>query len=163
MHWHEGQCLWRLIPNYAVVFTDADYADEIAILPKVNWFKLFLFNSNNSIQRNLLISIQSNGSSYCYVITILQFLNTIKGFQITQFLPNGDRVDTAVWMHCMDAKETDGEKAWRQLHKNAVSNIEQVLDPQSSSYTATYHPSRKLSKLDEPDMPDTTGEVRTSS
>ena len=22
----------------------------------------------------------------------------------------------------------DGEKAWRQLHKNAASNIEQVLD-----------------------------------
>ena len=28
----------------------------------------------------------------------------------------------------MDADETDGEKAWRQLHKNAVSNIEQVLE-----------------------------------
>ena len=26
--------------------------------------------------------------------------------------------------------------------------------PQSSSYTATYHPSRKLSKLDDPDMQD---------
>ena len=34
---------------------------------------------------------------------------------------------------------------------------------QSSSCTATYHPSRKLSKLDEPDMHDTTGEVGTSS
>ena len=29
-------------------------------------------------------------------------------------------------MHNMDANWTDGEKAWRQLHKNAVSNIEQV-------------------------------------
>ena len=60
----------------------------------------------------------------------------------------------------------DGEKTWRQLHKNAASNIEQVLEataPQSSSYTATYHPSRKLSKLDEPDMQDTAGEVGTSS
>ena len=28
----------------------------------------------------------------------------------------------------MDANETDGEKAWRQLHKNAASNIEQVLE-----------------------------------
>ena len=28
----------------------------------------------------------------------------------------------------MDANKTDGEKAWRQLHKNAASNIEQVLD-----------------------------------
>ena len=31
-------------------------------------------------------------------------------------------------MHCMDANLTYGEKAWRQLHKNAASNIEQVLE-----------------------------------
>ena len=31
-------------------------------------------------------------------------------------------------MHYMDANKTDGEKAWRQLHKNAASNIEQVLE-----------------------------------
>ena len=35
--------------------------------------------------------------------------------------------------------------------------------PQNSSCTATYHPSRKLSKLNEPDMQDTAGEVRTNS
>ena len=60
----------------------------------------------------------------------------------------------------------DGEKAWRQLHKNTASNIEQVLEtapPQSSSCTATYHPSWKLLKLDEPDTQDTAGEVGTSS
>ena len=34
---------------------------------------------------------------------------------------------------------------------------------QSSSYTATYLPSWKLSKLDEPDMQDTAGEAGTSS
>ena len=34
---------------------------------------------------------------------------------------------------------------------------------QSSSCTATYHPSQKLSKLDEPDMWDSIGELRTSS
>ena len=28
----------------------------------------------------------------------------------------------------MDANKTYGEKAWRQLHKNAASNIEQVLE-----------------------------------
>ena len=32
---------------------------------------------------------------------------------------------------------------------------------QSSSCMATYHPSRKLSKLDEPDMRNTAGEVGT--
>ena len=31
------------------------------------------------------------------------------------------------------------------------------------AFTATYLPSRKLSKLDEPDMQDTAGEVGTSS
>ena len=35
--------------------------------------------------------------------------------------------------------------------------------PQSSSCTATYHPLRKLSKLDEPNKQDTAGEVGTNS
>ena len=35
--------------------------------------------------------------------------------------------------------------------------------PQSGSCTATYHPSLKLSKLNEPDMQDTAWEVGTSS
>ena len=30
-------------------------------------------------------------------------------------------------MHYMDANKIYGEKAWEQLHKNAASNIEQVL------------------------------------
>ena len=36
-------------------------------------------------------------------------------------------VDTAVWIHHMDANKTAGEEARRQLHENVVSNIEQVL------------------------------------
>ena len=35
--------------------------------------------------------------------------------------------------------------------------------PQGTNYTATYLPSQKLSKLDEPDMQDTAGEAVTSS
>ena len=31
-------------------------------------------------------------------------------------------------MHHVDANKTYGEKTWRQLHKNAASNIEQVLE-----------------------------------
>ena len=31
-------------------------------------------------------------------------------------------------MHHVDANKTYGEEAWRQLHKNAASNIEQVLE-----------------------------------
>ena len=37
------------------------------------------------------------------------------------------RIDTAIWVHYMDANKTAGEKARRQLHKNAASNLEQVL------------------------------------
>ena len=33
----------------------------------------------------------------------------------------------AVWLHYLDANKTAGEKARRQLHKNAASNIEQIL------------------------------------
>ena len=63
----------------------------------------------------------------------------------------------------MDTNQTDGEKVWQQLYKNTVNNIEQVLEantPQSSSCTATYHPSQKLSKLNEPNMQNTAGESR---
>ena len=44
-----------------------------------------------------------------------------------EFLPGSGRVDTTVWMHYLDANKTDREEAGRQLHKNAASNIEQVL------------------------------------
>ena len=37
------------------------------------------------------------------------------------------------------------------------------VTPQGANNTVTYHLSRKLYKLDEPDMPDTDGEARTSS
>ena len=40
----------------------------------------------------------------------------------TQILPASGRVDTAVWMHYLDAN-----KARWQLHKNVASNLEQVL------------------------------------
>ena len=49
-----------------------------------------------------------------------------------QFLPGSGRVDTVVWMYSVDANETAGEEAGRQLHKNVASNVEQAL-------TATPH------------------------
>ena len=44
-----------------------------------------------------------------------------------RFLPCSGRIDTAIWMHYMDSNKTAGEEARRQLHKNAASNLEQVL------------------------------------
>ena len=69
-------------------------------------------------------------------------------------------------MYYMDSNKSAGEEAGRQLHKNAASNLEQVLaatPPQDSKCTATCLLSRKLFKLDEPDMQDTAGEAGTHS
>ena len=62
-------------------------------------------------------------------------------------------------MHYMDTNKTAGQKPWRQLHKEEYRTGPGDNTPQSCSCTATYHLSRKLSKLDEPDMQDTAGEV----
>ena len=44
-----------------------------------------------------------------------------------QFLPGSGHIDTAIWMQYMDSNKTAVEEARRQLHKNAASNLEQVL------------------------------------
>ena len=55
-------------------------------------------------------------------------------------------------------KTATTQECCKQYWTNPEGNI-----PQSSCCTATYHPSRKLFKLDEPDMWDTAGEVGTNS
>ena len=56
----------------------------------------------------------------------------------------------------------------KKLDNNYTKMLEQYWTShrgstlQSISCTATYHPSRKLSKLDEADMRDTAGEVGTN-
>ena len=62
--------------------------------------------------------------------------------------------------------KTAGKEARRQLHKYAACNLKQVLaanTPQDTNCTATCPLSRKLFKLDEPDMQDTAGEAGTNS
>ena len=44
-----------------------------------------------------------------------------------QFLPGSGCIDTAIWMHHMDAYEAAGEEAGRKLYKNVESSIKQVL------------------------------------
>ena len=62
-------------------------------------------------------------------------------------------------MHYMDANQTTGEKARWQIHKNAASNIEQVLEATSPKAAAI----RPSTSHHEPDMQDPAGEVGTSS
>ena len=83
-----------------------------------------------------------------------------------RFFPGSGCIDTAVWLHYMDANKTDGEEARRQLHKNVASNIEQVLAATPHMAPTIRPPAShhgKLSKLDEPDMQVTAGEAGTSS
>ena len=66
-------------------------------------------------------------------------------------------------MYYVDPNKTYGEKTWRQLHKNAEYwTSPGDSTPQNNNCTATYHPSRKLSKLDEPNTRGTAREVGTS-
>ena len=51
-------------------------------------------------------------------------MNVSDSWYETQFLPGSGHVDTAVWMHHLNANKTAGEEARQQLHKNVVSNIE---------------------------------------
>ena len=47
--------------------------------------------------------------------------------QWSMFLPGSGHIDTAIWMHYMDANKTAGEETRWQLHKNAACNPQQVL------------------------------------
>ena len=73
------------------------------------------------------------------------------GYNETQFFPSSGRVNTIIWMHHMDADKVYGDKAWRQLHKNVASCIEQIQETTSQKKQYLYHhyhPYRKLSILD---------------
>ena len=83
-----------------------------------------------------------------------------------QFLPSSGRIDTSIWKHYLDANKTAGKEARRQLHKNAASNIEQVLEATPHKAPTIRPPTsfdEKLSKFDEPDKQYSAGEVGTSS
>ena len=56
--------------------------------------------------------------------TAIDRLLIIRKSVLTQFLPGSGRIETAIWMHYLDANKTAEEEARRQLHKNAASNIE---------------------------------------
>ena len=64
--------------------------------------------------------------------TTINRLSTIWKSDLTDkmkrsFFPGSGHIDTAIWMHYMDANKTAGEETRRQLHKNAACNPEQVL------------------------------------
>ena len=77
--------------------------------------------------------------------------------------PSSGCFDTAVLMHYTEANCRKSMTATKQECCEPYWTSPGVSTQQNSSWTATYHPSRKLSKLDEPDIWDTAGEVGTNS
>ena len=65
-------------------------------------------------------------------------------------------------MHHVDTNLVYGEKAWQQECFELYWISHGGNTPENSRCTATYHPSRKPSELDDLDMRDTAGEVRVS-
>ena len=61
-------------------------------------------------------------------------------------------INSAVWMYHMDANYVYGEKACGQLHKNAASNIEQVVEATPHKAAAvrlptTYHETIQIRRI----------------
>ena len=45
-----------------------------------------------------------------------------------RFPPSCSCIHTTIWMHHMDGNKMHREKAWWELHKNAMSYFEQILE-----------------------------------
>ena len=56
------------------------------------------------------------------------------------FFSSSGHVDTAIWMHHMDANKPYGEKTSRKLQKNCPSCIEQIQEATSHKTTAVRPP-----------------------
>ena len=59
--------------------------------------------------------------------TAINRLSIIWKSDLTEFLLGSGHIDTAIWLHYMDANKTAGKEARWQLHKNAACNPEKVL------------------------------------
>ena len=59
---------------------------------------------------------------------LLIMISFCVSFYRSAVFPSSGHVDTAIWMHYLDANKIPGVKARGKLHKNAVSYIEQVLE-----------------------------------
>ena len=131
----------------AKTITDADYVDDIAILAKTP-------NQAETLQHSLERAAAGTGLHvYAHKTEYICFnqtgdISTLK--LVEKFTYLGSSVTSTE--KDIDMRLT---KAWTTINRLSII--------QGTNYTATCLPSRKLSKLDEPDMKDTTGEAGTSS
>ena len=195
----------------AKTITDADYADDIAILVNTPNQAETLLHSLERAAAGIGLHVDAHKTEYmCYNQTgNISTLNgtslkledkfTYLGSSVSSTEKDIDTQLTKPWIAIdrlsIIRKSALTDKMKRSFFQGAVVSIllygwttwtlikrlEKKLDdipqecceqywtspggntPQGTNYTATWLPSRKLSKLNEPDMQDTAGEVGTSS
>ena len=102
----------------AKTITDADYADGIALLANAPTQAETLQHSLERDAAGIGLYVNTHKTE-CMCFNQTGNISTQNGSCLKL-------VDK--FTYYMDANETDGEEAWRQLHKNAASNVEQVLE-----------------------------------
>ena len=189
----------------AKTITDADYADDIAILANVPAQAKTLLHSLERAAAGIGLHVNAHKTEYmCYNQTgDISTLNgsslklvdkfTYLGSSVSSTETDIDTRLTKSWTAInrlsviWKSDQTDkmkrnffqvaimsillyGWTTWtlnERLEKNLTATTQECClqgnTQQSSSYMATYHQSRKLSKLDELNMQDTAGEIGTSS
>ena len=152
----------------ATTITDADYADDIAILANTPDQAETLLHSLERAAASIGLYVNAHKTEYmCYnqtgdistlegtplklvdkftylgssvestekdietrltkAWTAINRLSIILKSDLTDKMKRSGHIDTAIWLHYMDANKTAGEEARWQLHKNAACNPEQVL------------------------------------
>ena len=136
----------RRYPAQTII--DVDYADDIALLVNTPAQAETLLYSLERAAAGIGLHVNV-GKTECMCFNQICDISTLNGCSLKKkgevHLP---------WMQC----PINRERHQQQLHKNAASSGGSTR--QSSSCTATYLSSQKLSKLD---MRDNAGGVRTNS
>ena len=125
----------------AKTITDADYADDIAILANAPAQAETLLHSLERAATGIDPHVNAHKTEYMRFnqtgdISALggSCLKLVDKFTylVSSVSSTGKDIDTWLahdtWMHYMKSDKMDGEKAWRQLHKNAVNNFKHVLE-----------------------------------
>ena len=158
----------------AETITDADYADDIAVLANTPTQAESLLHSLKRAAGSIGLHMDADKTDYmCFnqkggistlncgslkLVDNFTYLGSsvpstedkinirlVKAWtDINRFLPSSGCVNSTVWMHHMDADETYREKARRELHKNAMSYIEQILEATSHETTVVRPPTSYL-------------------
>ena len=97
-------------------------------LKLVNKF-MYLSSSISSMENEINMHL---AKAWTAIDSLSELSDRIKG----NFFPSSGCVNSTIWMHRIDANKAYREKARRELHKNATSKMEQILEATSHKRVA---------------------------